>query len=1817
MLIPGTGGVQGALFNLTDTSAAGVALAPIFESALEGNFVVVGAVDSDNELAIFSNVCGTEAIEWCMVAPGVDIYSAANDSDIAYASTSSNDQAAAHVSGALALLRSRFTAVPMSVLLEIIFETADDIGDTGDDAIFGQGLLNISTAIKSTNAVALKLQEDAFAFKAFETAEYLNQSALESIGVAYAYADGYFGQGVTVALVGSGFLTTHIDLTSNLLVGAQVDADGFVDGDLTSTDGVASHVAGIIAATKNDSGIHGVAPSVSLLPIQVSLSSQTDNDYKTSLQGVLYAMTLANHAPIIQGGYLGGLQDHLAGFAAYEGLPGVEQWGNVQITSNFDYYPAFEGLLNYNHKADQSIESADAYIQQFTDLSDNIQSNGVKKDLVLVYPLGEEGWQPGAEYVAGGNSPTTVPIDTLIDNYRCGLFCRDDVDDSDFSLLVHNITDTTAIGVALAPIYESALEGNFVVVGAVDSDNTLATFSNVCGTEAIDWCMVAPGVDINSLGNSSDSATTTISGNDQAAAHVSGALALLRSRFTEVPMSVLLEIIFETADDIGDTGDDAIFGQGLLNAASAIQTTDSAALQLQEEGIAAKAFETAEYLNQSALESIGVAYAYADGYFGQGVTVALVGSGFLTTHIDLTSNLLVGAQVDANGFVDNDLTVTDGAASHVAGIIAAAKNDSGIHGVAPSVSLLPIQVELSDQTDNDYETSLQGVLYAMTLANHAPIIQGGYLGGLQDHLAGFALYSDIVGAVKQWGNVQITSNFAYYPAFKDLLNYNHKEDQSNESTAAYKQQFTDLSDNIFTDSVKKDVVLVYPLGEEGWQPGAEYFVDFAENIDTDITVSIKKLIEDYSCGLFCLDQEANYRDWGGEGALFNLTDTSAAGVALAPIYESALEGNFVVVGAVDSDNELAEFSNVCGTEAIDWCMVAPGVDINSLDNSSDSATTTISGNDQAAAHVSGALALLRSRFTEVPMSVLLEIIFETADDIGAAGDDAIFGQGLLNAASAIQTTDSAALQLHEKGIAAKAFETAEYLNQSALESIGVAYAYADGYFGQGVTVALVGSGFLTTHIDLTSNLLVGAQVDADGFVDNNLTSTDGNASHVAGIIAAAKNDSGIHGVAPSVSLLPIQVSLSDQTVNDYKTSFQGVLYAMTLANHAPIIQGGYLGGLQDHLANFAFYDPSFVDAVKQWGNVQITSNFDYYPAFKSLLDINAFYDETDVITDAYIQQFTDLSANIFTDSVKKDLVLVYPLGEEGWQPGAEYVLDNNDMTVTIDNLISNYKCGTFCIKNNNFVKLVWSNINATSAAGVALAPIYESALEGNFVVVGAVDSDNELAEFSNVCGTEAIDWCMVAPGVDINSLDNSSDSATTTISGNDQAAAHVSGALALLRSRFTEVPMSVLLEIIFETADDIGAAGDDAIFGQGLLNIATAIQSTNSVALALQPDSVIVQNNVINDSELNDGDALLVKSYSKLSPIFYGLTKALDSNYVAVEYLPGRYYNMPLSDLLDIDDSIETQLPSTGGLAKAMIDGGDLQTIPLLPNFSIEQNQNTGQMLNFNYSNDVLRIRYEVCGGSDSCNDRSSLLEGSNLDNLDTSLPYFVQDKQRVYSALSLSESWEIFSGIGLGEEAEESSYRQYGVRWGSLDNTLLGQLFADYSQIHEEGSVLGGQMNGGLGATGSKTHLLRVGSLYSLTPNWDIFGQYNWGTGSASSIPNNSMIKSLDYKIDAIKFGLVGESVFRSNDTMRLGFSKAGGIRDGKMTISRGVNVNNSLEYRTETLNWSDEAVYSYYLGYGMNLNKYAELGFGLEYVDTAAVGSEESASFFLRWRF
>jgi hypothetical protein len=118
---------------------------------------------------------------------------------------------------------------------------------------------------------------------------------------------------------------------------------------------------------------------------------------------------------------------------------------------------------------------------------------------------------------------------------------------------------------------------------------------------------------------------------------------------------------------------------------------------------------------------------------------------------------------------------------------------------------------------------------------------------------------------------------------------------------------------------------------------------------------------------------------------------------------------------------------------------------------------------------------------------------------------------------------------------------------------------------------------------------------------------------------------------------------------------------------------------------------------------------------------------------------------------------------------------------------------------------------------------------GNVIIAGAHDASRNIAPFSNRAGTGANNY-LTALGARVRSFDE--EGTPYLWSGTSFSAPVISGAAALLASAFPNLTGQQIIQILYGSADDAGAAGIDPVFGRGILNIARAFQPQGTLTVA-------------------------------------------------------------------------------------------------------------------------------------------------------------------------------------------------------------------------------------------------------------------------------------------------------------------------------------------------------------------------------------------------
>jgi hypothetical protein len=137
------------------------------------------------------------------------------------------------------------------------------------------------------------------------------------------------------------------------------------------------------------------------------------------------------------------------------------------------------------------------------------------------------------------------------------------------------------------------------------------------------------------------------------------------------------------------------------------------------------------------------------------------------------------------------------------------------------------------------------------------------------------------------------------------------------------------------------------------------------------------------------------------------------------------------------------------------------------------------------------------------------------------------------------------------------------------------------------------------------------------------------------------------------------------------------------------------------------------------------------------------------------------------------------------------------------------------------------NQGSSQVGSFAGLPYLFPQLQPGWLAVVATNSTGQLASFSNQCGVAAA-WCLAAPGANIVSTLGTGYGIG---SGTSFATPEVSAALALVMEHFPYLTAGQAAQILLATATKTGIYANEQVYGQGLLNVAAALQPVGPVTI--------------------------------------------------------------------------------------------------------------------------------------------------------------------------------------------------------------------------------------------------------------------------------------------------------------------------------------------------------------------------------------------------
>ncbi len=481
---------------------------------------------------------------------------------------------------------------------------------------------------------------------------------------------------------------------------------------------------------------------------------------------------------------------------------------------------------------------------------------------------------------------------------------------------------------------------------------------------------------------------------------------------------------------------------------------------------------------------------------------------------------------------------------------------------------------------------------------------------------------------------------------------------------------------------------------------------------------------------------------------------------------------------------------------------------------------------------------------------------------------------------------------------------------------------------------------------------------------------------------------------------------------------------------------------------------------------------------------------------------------------------------------------------------------------------------ATGNDGVA-QPAYPAAyagdgtinVSGQMVAVGAVDKTGALASFSNRCG-DARNFCLVAPGVDI--ISDLPGNSLAVGSGTSQAAAFVSGGAALLIGTWPTLTPDEVVTILLTSATDLGAAGVDALYGHGLLNMDAAVAPLGTLTIPLT-DSVTGETVVLEGTVLSLGPAF---GDALKGSLLLGQALALDDfdrDFVAG--LEGHVIRSERGFGLDAlmtgggIETIESALPNGAKVSVGMSDqlsvarGAD--TVGLASDASPERQVRGMSLAVTGGDGTAYRFGYGMTPGqlvADAAVDSAATLFWMSGDLLNP-------QHALVGAGAAFSASRDMGSGnllsVGLVDQSEVEEDVAGGARIGEIEwaHEFAGGavLTARFSNVDERSGFLGSDAAGGFAVAGADSRFYVLGGRLPLGAGVEVLGSYTVGRTNMASDGTSLLGDWSDARADAFGVGIVKNDAFGTGS--RIGFLAGQPLRVNSASARLTVPVEYGLD--------------------------------------------------------
>ena len=480
---------------------------------------------------------------------------------------------------------------------------------------------------------------------------------------------------------------------------------------------------------------------------------------------------------------------------------------------------------------------------------------------------------------------------------------------------------------------------------------------------------------------------------------------------------------------------------------------------------------------------------------------------------------------------------------------------------------------------------------------------------------------------------------------------------------------------------------------------------------------------------------------------------------------------------------------------------------------------------------------------------------------------------------------------------------------------------------------------------------------------------------------------------------------------------------------------------------------------------------------------------------------------------------------------------------------------------------------------------------GGVIAVGSIDEDYAISSFSNRAGSDRASY-IVARGETIcctykdGQLYVDAEGFVYLFSGTSFAAPQVSGAAALLAQAFPNLTGQEIAEILIETAFDLGARGDDATYGSGMLDIRAAFQPIGATALAGEAAPLALGDSTGASSPAM-GDAIGTASLPTLVTDKYDRAFRTDlAGTLGSAQVPDRLHNALQNRSRQVaagNDTASVAFSIASPDPGRPVDVGDLrltgeqgeQARVLAARVALKLSGNA--QFGFTYGESASGLTAQMRGADKPAFMVASDAAGDDGTFRSTDASVAVRRSFGPWGVTASAERGETWSGAVMrhanamqGRRLDEdvtSFALTADRRFGALD-TVLG-----VTLMQEDRTLLGGRFHDAFGLTGADTLFVDAEAGWHFADDWRLGASLRQGFSRARGggrVADGSELSSRAWSLDLHRRG-----VFDASDAIAFRVSQPLRVESGGLNLSLPSHWNYDTEtadYTVQTLSLSPQ---------------------------------------------